>query len=334
MSEKRHGSCCEYHRWGGPSDLCIEEPAPPAEPAPEVDMSGLNKLRGNDPAREARVTEYVRRLDAGEDIDPPAQGEKVPEGGGSYVGLSETWQRCVVRIEHLAAQRPDERYTDNESLLLGALSDLAASQRVIEEITKTKSQLWDDYQSLRIARDAAIAERDEARASVSLMSDWVVGEMIKHENRSAGGQQVGDSHSPRVPVSALRELERLLSKSQATYTHGYFIKLEAERDAAIRERDALRSTCPYCGGHLDTGTGICEYGDECPGNLATADKLRAELADTKEAFRVAEAEATKWHIEVKSLLRQCAWIKLQVGLTDTEQSAVDQARAALAGTKP
>lgn len=71
-------------------------------------------------------------------------------------------------------------------------------------------------------------ELGEANVRLWLVTDWVIEEQLKHQRKSKGGQQVGDSHSPRVPLSALRELGRMIDPSQGGYSYAAWCKLEQE----------------------------------------------------------------------------------------------------------
>lgn len=64
-------------------------------------------------------------------------------------------------------------------------------------------------------RRAALGTERDAQAKLEIIRTWVEAERSRRDNynrglEGKGGQRVGDSHSPRLPISCLHELERML----------------------------------------------------------------------------------------------------------------------------
>lgn len=79
-----------------------------------------------------------------------------------------------------------------------------------------------------------------ADVRLALVIEWLQRERGRREAhnrqlRGRGGQIVGDSHSPRLPVSVLIELERLVDAERAEYAVEQW-QILAERVGRLRSR--------------------------------------------------------------------------------------------------
>jgi hypothetical protein len=213
--------------------------------------------------------------------------------------------------------------------LQDALSDLAASQRRVKELEGAER-----------ARDKAESERDAAIAKFTrphealedvrghLDDETLTARLVEHqgvlrhgdttlvaaiaraEAAEAEHERLCEDIDEHLPQWALSDddSDTANERERVEYAGKELAELRARAEKAEAELQRFKATCPYCGGHTDVGTGLCESGEECP----------AERLERADEYRRARDEAIRERDEINDMYDQR--IKYSMGQAEENDS--------------
>lgn len=127
-----------------------------------------------------------------------------------------------VELLHGAAAMPSQALDAARDRVLKAVREMRDSRDIIDTAGANLHIDVDRPQDLITHIELLRDELARANAHLMLVRDFVAEERGKRDNynrqqQGKGGQTVGDSHSPRLPISTLLELERMLKDGQGAW---------------------------------------------------------------------------------------------------------------------